>query len=378
MAWQFYSYTTHTPSFSNAALVVKVKTFLKGLGWTVPRSGDGLSVYSSSGDVVGETDFANTRAWFNLRAPDGAAELSVQRGSSSNTGRIKLALGGDGFDDGTGDYQTTPEPSGGAGNRVLVIGAGSDATPTYAAILSLTDNNSDLYVIAQDESPWAFCAFTVNRNGLSNGSSGAWFYDPTLSPDTGDVAPGVLYWSGVSQALYHTRSAAVATAPVGWIARGLGGSLARIPAVYFTDAGQRAAPEQMGASAYTGAEQIFPMLYARSALAGAPSGYKGNSRIFGWAGSTITAVKTGTRLRNSDGIVRWIVVDDSVLPWDGTEASPDGTALAADPSAGAILDGEALFLQVPDVPVTGTAAPPLAPSGRAPNAARGRYLRPQR
>jgi hypothetical protein len=362
VAWQFFSFADHTPSFSNAALVIKVKAFLVSLGWTVPRSGDAAGSYSSTGDVTTETNFATTRAWFNLRSPDGAAEFSVQRGSSSNTGRIKLALGGDGFDDGTGDHQTTPEPSGGTGNRVLVIGAGSDAAPTYAAILSLTDNNSDLYVVAQDESPWSFVAFTINKSGLSNASSGAWFYDSTLSPDAGDVAPGVSYWSGVGQALYHTRSAAVATGPVGWIARGLGGSLARIPAVYFTDAGQRVAPEQMGTSAYTGAVQIFPMLYARSALAGAPSGYKGSSRIFGWCGDTIANVMTGTRLRNTDGIVRWIVIDDSVLPWDGTAGNPDGSALEVDPSGGAIVDGEALFLQVPDVPVT-PVQPALDPTG---------------
>lgn len=354
MAWVYYSFSDHTaPGYTNAQILADIKDFLKTLGWTVPRSGDAAGTYSSSGDVVDGGTLINTGAWYNLRSPDGLGEFSVQRGSSATTGRIKFCAGGDGFDDGTGDHDTTP---GTTGSQLLAIGGGSDAVPTYANIALLTDNNTDLYIIANDESPWQFCAFGVNKSGIANQTAFSVFYDPIYDADDLDDAPGLLYWNAQGSSLYYTRSAATSTGPVGWIAKGLGGGLVRIPSAMLYDSGQRIVPELVGPSAYNSKTQIFPLRYARSTTSAAPNGEKGGSSMFGWCGSPIATIKTGTRLRNPDGDIQWVVVDDHVLP------CPTGFVLDNDPSGGAIVDAEFRNYTIPGTSSGGT-TPALDPTG---------------
>jgi hypothetical protein len=88
-----------------------VKTLLKSVGWTVPRSSDGTT-YSATGDILfsaasGTNGFGNSRAWFEIVMPNIAAgpyagrrSFIVQRHTGSGGFRVRYSKA-DMFGDGT-------------------------------------------------------------------------------------------------------------------------------------------------------------------------------------------------------------------------------------------------------------------------------------
>jgi hypothetical protein len=151
-------------------------------GWRVLQSGDGLSTYSTTDGSaitnISTTDpgyssndgstyakiagsLANNRAWLILATPAAAAvqgQLALQlisAGGSSLDLRVKFSAGG--FANAT-SATTTPAATAGAGDQVLLLGGGTDASPTGTGLV--VSNGSCRMNAAVDNStstPRAWC-----------------------------------------------------------------------------------------------------------------------------------------------------------------------------------------------------------------------------
>lgn len=148
----FYCYNDHYTTGS--IFLYTWKTGLKLSGWTVPRSSDGTT-YNTSGDQItsgssGTNGLANNRAWFVLRSPsiDGyQRELCIQRSTASNAQwRIKYSFSS-GFTGGSPSATQVPS----ATDEQIILGAGTDASPTFTSILG-TDNTYRGIIIIGDSS----------------------------------------------------------------------------------------------------------------------------------------------------------------------------------------------------------------------------------
>jgi hypothetical protein len=357
----------------NPTLVYNAKERMKAVGWTVGQSGNGLASYSSSGDVITSgAVLATVKAWFEMSAPDDSWHMSYQSGSSSNTGRLKFTWNAAGFDGGS-PSATQVGATSTAADEVLVVGAGSDAVPTYAAVMASSGGNVNLVVIADVSAPYNF-AWLGNNTGATNGLDFLLYLDTLMvgSVDTLDVAPSVAYHaaqfaaSGASGQLM-----APGTAPFGWIGKGLGGAIVRIPAESLRDGSATAVPGGMNRSFYTGNAELFALGYGRRATEANPDGWKGTSTLFTWIGSTEL---TGLRLTTDPEGDQWIVGDDLGIRWDGT-------AMTNDPSAGATLTANyrSMYIQGDTSVVTPEPEPvALTPTGRLPKPLKTGYQRPQR
>ncbi len=355
---------------TNAAMVYLAKERMKALGWTVPRSGDGTS-YSSSGDLITSgAVLATLRAWFEMVAPDGSFAFIYQTGSSVNTGRIKFTWG-NGFAAGS-PSATQVSATASAGDEVVAMGAGTDAAPAYATIISSSGGNVNLVVVADAAAPYRF-TWLGNPTGGANGLDFLFYFDPllTASVDTLDTAPSVAFWAAQFAASGAVgQLMAPGTAPFGWIGKGLGGAIVRIPAESLRDGSATAVPSGLNRSFYTGNCELFPMGYGRRATEANPDGWKGLSTLFTWIGSTET---TGLRLTTDPEGDQWIVGDDLAIRWDGT-------AMTNDPSAGATntanyrtlyIEGDTTF-EPPGPPAT------LPVTGKPQKTTSNRYVRPRR
>lgn len=117
------------------AYMFQFKEFMKVAGWQVKASGDGLALYSSTGDVIdsegaGAGGMANARAWFRLVSPDDVIEYTFQACVIGINPRCRVksnSIGTAGAFTVGGDYQTTPGIDSGA--EWVCIGIGTDADP---------------------------------------------------------------------------------------------------------------------------------------------------------------------------------------------------------------------------------------------------------
>lgn len=179
---------------TSASSVLDFKRHLKTVGWTVTGSGDGLSLFSSSGDIItsggtGAGGLRNNRAWFALRSPDGANAFTFQNldSTNGNSWRVKWSPGGV-FNVG-GSANTTP------GNSLtvdatatdIIVGAGTDASPT-SALLLVTLANAASVTVASDTAPYTFWFAQMAKNRHSNTG---FFFDSLVSTLPGDTNPYV-------------------------------------------------------------------------------------------------------------------------------------------------------------------------------------------
>jgi hypothetical protein len=311
---------------SNAVMWYLLKEYMKSLGWTVPRSGDGGATYNGAGDcITSGAVLATLKAWFELLAPDGSVAVVYQTGSGVNTARVKFTWGG-GFTAGS-PSATQVSATTAAGDEATIIGGGTDAAPTYAAVCASSGGNINAFVVADDSPPYAF-GWGGTPTGGADGLDFLFYFDPLVATDADDTAPSVVDWAASFAASgAAAQITAVATAPFGWIGKGLGGgAIVRIPAETLRDGSATAVPSGLNRTFYSAAAncELFPLSYGRRATESNPDGWKGRSTLFNWVGS---AELTGTRLTTDPEGDEWITADDLAIPWDGT-------AIANDPSAG--------------------------------------------
>lgn len=285
-----------------------LKTQLVARGWTVKSSSD-ATTYNSSGDQIsgfasGANGLANASAWFRIQCPSmgGATkELTFQRSSATNW-RIKYSYSA-GFTGGTPGATQTPS----ATDEQILLGGGTDAAPTYAALYSGT-NKYGFITCGDSSEGYSFYGLLLQQQNIAVGSgiSGFAAMDriSLASVSTGDVDGYVFY-------MQPGGSLTTALTPKGFYKKGLGGEAFTSFLIYdWLIQSRTFATYTFGSNFANNKCNFLPILYGRTA---APIGYKGFSHMINL--STIP-FPSGTLLTSSF-VNDKLIANQFVLPWDG-------------------------------------------------------------
>ncbi len=192
-----------TPA-TGAIAMFNLKTELKLAGWTVPFSGDGSSLFSSSDGITtgaaGAGGMANTNAWFVLKWPgSGSKSICVQRGTTNLLWRVTYSYAA-GYLIGSASATRTPTAS---DVKQTVIGGGTDASPTFNNFMAGTaDAGFRHHIWCQSAAPYGFYSIAVVNGGATGGPLHVFALDHMLSTSyqTGDTDPYVLMCAGDTSA----------------------------------------------------------------------------------------------------------------------------------------------------------------------------------
>jgi len=195
-----YSFNTNQTPATCAVAIYNLKTLLKLVGWTVPRSSDG-STYNSSGDQIssggsGAGGMDNARAWFIVQAPSGGKQFCFQRqntvgANSSYPWRMKYSRNV-GFSGGSPSATVTPS----AADEQILLGAGTDASPTFATLFATTtDGGFRHQLLADNANGYSFASFAwVNASALP---THGFLFDSLTSPASADGYACSIYVNGI-------------------------------------------------------------------------------------------------------------------------------------------------------------------------------------
>ena len=319
----------NTPATSDAAVYL-LKTLLKGVGWTVPRSSDGLT-YNSSGDQItsggtGAGGMRNNLAWFEITPPGGTGrhycfQVNV---SSPSLWRISTALGA--FTAGTPSATQTPAPSG--TDRIYISGGGTEAVPGFAGALFQADGTYRYHAAADNAAPYGFYSVGYATGGGLPGH--ALIVDPVTETDTGETDSFVFY--GSNGPTTSNLLGTLTSNPSGSFFNPQGGgsvALMNVNGVLtFTSVcplvvaalplgGLSSMHGQLGPNPVNSKTDLLPAYYGTaSSIAASNFGIKGRSSLIKLP---MTSAVTGDTLSVSGaGAKDWIVLGGVALPWNGS------------------------------------------------------------
>ena len=317
MAWTF---TTNLNPAGGPAAIFNLKTALKAAGWTVPRSSDG-STYNAAGDQIsvpgtGAGGMANTRAWFVIQEPSGVRQWCIQRGTgvsptSDENWRIKIS-GAAGFTGGAPAATVTPS----ATDQVIILGAGTDAAPTTAQLMSAAVNGTRQNIgVGGLAERYAWYMLLTNV-GLT--TTNCLMMHDTLqangyvSADTDPcvycvIANTATVLSGLQGAPGNTARAYLGAVTT---AANAGMSLP----IYGANANSSAFPGGVSTSPWNGKDVAVPQMWTRPANVAAPQGFKGFSGVLLSGSVQRTNMDTLDVLSTKDRIY----VNGYWLPWNGS------------------------------------------------------------
>lgn len=308
----------------------QLKTLLVTAGWTVQRSGDGLSAYSASADILttgasGAGGLGNAGAWFTIRQP--AAVTGAQRqlqfinGSVSGTDfwTVRYSYSA-GFVTGTSNATTAPT----ATDEVYIVGAaGAPSGAAFGGFASYGTSTRSQY-IANNAAPYDFISLshTTGASPLKQ----VFMMDGMVSGSYNvlDVDPYVFYFDAGAAYCFQDpfRNPASPNIFANWKKGIAGATFSVTPALVYSDNTTQVVPGLMGVDPYSSKDSVWPLLYGRSVAVGAPSGLKGQSTILKWASNARNTGDTLTVVSTKDyycamGTSPFCVA----LPWDGTTPS---------------------------------------------------------
>lgn len=177
-----------------------LKQLLKSVGWVVTASGDGLALFSTSGDVItsgvtGAGGLQNLNAWFAIRSPDGLNAFSFQNGSGSASGdawRVRWSPGGIFSTGGTPSATISASVTG--GTVATMRGGGTDAAPSFTGMLSTLFPRS-VVCAASNTAPYFFW-FACLAGGVGSAGRSSILFDSLVNTVPGDVNPYVWVQDG--------------------------------------------------------------------------------------------------------------------------------------------------------------------------------------
>ena len=323
MAWTFDVNNTYS---SHSASLFKLKTVMVTAGWAVKASGDGLSAFSSTGDVItsggsGAGGFGNGRAWIRIQSPSisGAQREFTMQWIAANQVRVKYSSSAK-FTGGTQNSTTTPT----ATDEAVHTGGGTDSAPTGTALLANDGASARLECMAGDASQgYSFFMITFPTGGGTTAKYvfGYEWMDPSMTrPQEPD--PFVL-WNIQNIQLQLGRLGSSALTNYGGQLKAWS-RLGQVDASFVAmqtmrpmryDLGLEMANGNTPVSPINNGDETWPIMVGRHQITVAPNiGIKGvmhNLRMQGAArvtGDTLTVVSTSDRL----------ILDDMVFPWNGT------------------------------------------------------------
>lgn len=240
-------------------------------------SASGLQVTSGAGSAGG---LGNANAWVRLRLP-GGREITIQRGANNTVWRVKYSAQAQ-FTGGSPGATQTPT----ATDQVVRCGGGTDASPTFVAMLS-TDASYKLYGCADSATGGFWFAMAANSNGSQ---VGGFVLDPLGSVLSGDTEPTALIFatsssSFIKSVLESTSADANGSGVMAWLKYGLAGAtFAAMPILAFGGW-----PNGAGQNPHTSKEMLRLVEYERVSSLSAPTGQKGASSFVAWNASSRTA-----------------------------------------------------------------------------------------
>jgi hypothetical protein len=349
-----YSYNNNLSPTGPDDAIFQLKAVLKTALWTVPASSDGTT-YNAAGDQIttaasGAGGMANTSAWFRIRSPAGAGgkEFTFQRGTTNNSWRVKYSVTS-GFTGGTPGITQTAS----ATDEAIVMGGGTDASPTYNTNLFGITSGFRWHCAADGASPYPFFACGYANGGGAPGATNMpalIVHDPMTSgtAEANDADPTVLIFSGMLVAPGSGVGMATGTCLIGgngsptniatWHRKGLAGfsgdnTFNRAGDYYMApwssstitvnggtyqsvvgSASSATAPVLLGTSLYSLKDNLLPIMYVHG-----NSSYidavKGVSSIMRWVGApSRNNGDTYTVSTSKDRIIIGILT----FPWDGS------------------------------------------------------------
>jgi hypothetical protein len=324
-----YSYTTNQTPATCAVAIYNLKTLLKSVGWTIPRSSDGTS-YNASADQIssgasGANGMDNAKAWFVITDPANTRQFCFQRQTSvgvntSYLWRVKYSKGA-GFTGGSPAATVTPS----ATDEQILLGSGTDASPGFAAFFGTTaDAGLRHNLVADSANGYGFASFAwVNTSGIPTHGL---IFDPMIAPPTADTDPYAIYINGIIsssanggvagtgnfqyESILRNNAKFVGYTPAGvWSTSIFGCTLMVSNAGTYKLVG----PSGLNANADTKDDAFqIPVIYFNTSTN--LGDWKGFSTLMYWSsvirstGATLST--TGTKDR--------VIVCDISLPWDGS------------------------------------------------------------
>jgi len=312
---------------------------LMSAGWTKVMDSDGTT-YSAAGTQVtgpntGTNGLDNNRAWVRLQAPpvNGGAvvnqtrEFTFQRATALSTEwRIKYSASAL-FTGGSPAATITPS----AGDEVFMIGAGTDASPTFNTWLLDNTNPWRYHVVCGGAAEfYSFAAWGTGTTNSAIAVNATAIYMDVMAPGSFpsiDVDPAVVYASassalngGVSGAYANGWSTSTQTNPcVGraWLGStsAAGASLTsnnvNVSGITYNPFNST---NTLGTNTWTNKDDLFPIFYGAAHTAGA-RGYKGISTLF--KAGTIQRGQMVTCDTISPGSKDMVFIDQFWAPWSG-------------------------------------------------------------
>jgi hypothetical protein len=305
-----YVFDVNNSAVTGAQAMYKFKELLKTAGWVVKSSGDGLSAFSSTTDIItsgssGANGFANSNAWVRIQMPiaNGVHREFILQRSSSNILWTILYSYSVGFIGGSPSATIAP--------------TATDSKTINPGSFFTTDSTYRLNIAADNAAPYGFWMGCFPIGGGSP-SGGAFCLLPIYSNATQDVDPYVIYAESSSS---FTISSSLINTPNTWYRKGLSGELFQIVSacklICVNDSGNSCFPSGVGVNPHNGNDDVIDIPFSSSpATSGIlwPYGFKGLCSFMKWNGSSRTTGDTLSLAGSKDRII----YRDVNLPWNGS------------------------------------------------------------
>jgi len=328
-------FTVNQTPATPAVAMFSLLTLLESAGWTRIGDSDG-STYRSTAPwqlttgASGAGGLDNAYAWFVVKMPGCNRSWCFQRNSATGAStsrywRVKYSKGA-GFVGGSPSATRVPS----ATDEVVLLGAGTDASPTMPTLLFVTgDGTFRFNCCADSAAPHGFLAWTWTTTiGLSGLMLGL---DPQIGCPAEDTDPYVVYCHGVADSAWTKQALQFLGASVAfWLGTTWYPKLNTYPgpSLMCFIASYSVYVAEMWGGCYTNVlntkDDLFPLV-AYVYLSATPSVfYKGISTLLRACGPpgrsrgdlfTITAAKDGVYTGYSTSS---ILYQGIVLPWDGS------------------------------------------------------------
>jgi len=351
MAYTFS--VNNTPATAGFSMYLLVSTLVTA-GWVVKASGDGVASYSAASGAsvtsgnTGALGFDNTNAWVRIQAPavnggsivNQTREWTFQRGTTNNKGwRFKYSASA-GFTGGSPSATVTPS----ATDEVIMVGAGTDASPTPTANWFHTDGVYRWHIVCGGAAEfYSFNAFATLAGAITlyNGM----FMDacaPGSYPST-DVDPCVVYCSATAASLTYNAQTTFAhlggilstvTNPAlsrAWLGAVVNGptsvtgsnvAIALIP--YGSTSGATfGSVTTIGTNPFSLKDDMLPAWWMRTGVSTTPTGVKGCSTLFTYGSVVRQTLDTADVLSTRDRIYIGSTAQGCIVwaPWSGALVS---------------------------------------------------------
>lgn len=326
----FYFSTNNTPVNHTHCMYLLKQLFSTASGWAVTGSGDGISNVSLTSDILtgygnNANELGNDRAWFRVKGPslDGyQREFTFQRIGNSSTHhmwRVKYIQFGN---TSGGNAITTPYSS----DEAVVVGTGSDASPTGSSVFGSTANGLTRYhaCVADAASGGGFWTSSPFINNSSTNIKHGFLFERMKANSFHplDQDPYVFYRSvndwQVNVPNYPMFSKENLSYCYAYIRKNMTGQvLALTSALSYMDLTRGSADQCVhgifGTNPHDNKDDALPIIFAtRTAIQ--PVGYKGISSTIHIVGTNRTTGDTFTLNTTRDRIV----INYISLPWDGS------------------------------------------------------------